>query len=731
MHARLLLAALLAATLGVPAGARTPAEHWPDYEIILWQRQSDAAYATLPRLGYSGAVVFGRHAGVDAAEARHDAVPLRAAGLRWYVENIATDFYSAYHRWEGHDRPVNARFLDLQRRYRENPRDPALLLREPSLSDTDWLARIRDRLAAHARVHAALAAPGRPLFLNLGDEPGIADLSAAWDFDWSPPALAGFRDWLRAEYGTLDALNAQWGAGFASWDAVLPETTDAALARGDGNHSSWSDMKAWMDLAFARAVAAGRDAVAATDPALLAGIAGGQAPGWGGWNYALLPHAVDVLETNDLGGNVAVAQGFNPGLVTLSTSFRADAREWHRLWRQVMRGMRGTIVWEEGDAVVAADGTPGPRGLASAERFAALRAGIPAQLLASEVEVGAVGILYAQQDFRLRWLLDRRADWQRDGASWAARGAEREHVEENAWRAALRRSLRALAQQGVTPRWLTPAMLAAGVPAALRVLILPHALALGDAEAAAVRDFAARGGVVVADAAEPGAFDARGRRRDQPALVGLPLQRPEILLRDPADAEAAPHQAFAALLRDAGAAAPDLHFDGPAVEMRSWRNGAVRLIGVQREVGADRLPVAQPGMATLALAAPVHARLLGGAPGMARAQRVAVQLDAVLPRVLVLSPAPLPKPVMEGEAPAFRFFLDGPSPAAAHVLRVELLDPEGAARPDRGWNLVLRGGAPADWSLPVGAANRPGTWTLRVTDLLGGERVERVLELRP
>src|SRR5262249_31688079 len=160
-----------------------------------------------------------------------------------------------------------------------------------------------------------------------GDEPGIADLSAAWDFDLSPASLAGFRAWLRSEYGTLAALNAQWGTDHAHWDAVQPETTDAALARTDGNLSAWSDFKAWMDIAFARAVAAGRAAVNEVDPALLAGIGGGQAPGWGGWDYGLLAHAVDVLETYDFGGNVVVAQGFNPGLVTLSTSFYADARE--------------------------------------------------------------------------------------------------------------------------------------------------------------------------------------------------------------------------------------------------------------------------------------------------------------------------------------------------------------------------------------------------------------------
>jgi hypothetical protein len=42
--------------------------------------------------------------------------PLLANDLRWYLENIATDFYSPYHKWSG-DRPVNWRFLEVKRPY--------------------------------------------------------------------------------------------------------------------------------------------------------------------------------------------------------------------------------------------------------------------------------------------------------------------------------------------------------------------------------------------------------------------------------------------------------------------------------------------------------------------------------------------------------------------------------------------------------------------------------------
>ncbi|MEU0598815.1 beta-galactosidase [Streptomyces sp. NPDC006393] len=46
-------------------------------------------------------------------------------------------------------------------------------------------------------------------------------------YDYGDEAAAAFRRWLRAKYGTLDALNAAWGTafwsqGYDSWDGVLP-----------------------------------------------------------------------------------------------------------------------------------------------------------------------------------------------------------------------------------------------------------------------------------------------------------------------------------------------------------------------------------------------------------------------------------------------------------------------------------------------------------------------------
>jgi hypothetical protein len=121
----------------------------------------------------------------------------------------------------------------------------------------------------------------RPLYFSLGDETGIADLSAFWDFDFSEPSLAAMRDWLKEHYASLDALNQEWGSAFAGWEQVMPMTTQEAIWRPGQNFAGWADFKEWMEVAFARAVKSGTAAIHAADPQAVAAIEGGQNRGLG------------------------------------------------------------------------------------------------------------------------------------------------------------------------------------------------------------------------------------------------------------------------------------------------------------------------------------------------------------------------------------------------------------------------------------------------------------------
>jgi hypothetical protein len=621
-----LLASLLVLAGPVAAHADTPAAGWSDYEAIIWQPGTAARAAGLRALGFTAGAVVADRTGNDAAGIAQRIAPLLASDLRWYVENIATDFYAPYHRWFP-DRPVTWLFDEVRRLHQADPSALAGFIRMPSLSDPVWLERIRQRLAAQVRVHG----PYRPLFYNLADEAGIADLAAFWDFDLSADSLAGFRDWLHTQYDDITALNREWGTDFATWEQVMPMLTDAALRRDDDNFSAWSDFKAWMDVAFSRAVRVGTEAVHAANPTALAGLEGTQPPGWGGYDYTLLAGAVDVMESYNGGNSIEIARAFNPGLVVLTTSFGQGPEEARNIWRHLLLGSRGLVVWDEG-GVVAPDGTPGPRGRFLASVLHELRGGIAARLIAATPEVDPVAILVSPPSFRVHWLLERRAD----GIAWEKRDSETEGGHATADRLALSRAVQLLTGLGVRPLFVSPVSLARGDLRATgtRVLVLPQSIALSDAEVAAIRDFVGTGGLVLADG-EPGLFDGHGRRRVSPALSGLSFRRPDVLATAPAAGDPTPFEAMAALLREAGIV-PGFSLtrdDGrlaPDVEVRTYRSGDVTILAL----------LAGESAATVTLSLPQSAwvRDLRRGGAAMHTDRLRLSLPADGPVLLALSP---------------------------------------------------------------------------------------------
>ena len=603
---------LLAVALWPGLAAAAPA--WEPYQVIMWQARTPGQLAGLRAMGFTAARVAATGGNVDRAGRE----AIQAVDLGYYLENVATDFYAPYHRYTA-GKPVTWAFDAAKARLRAG--DVTAFEREPGLLDAAWLARVRARLR-----DVAAAEPGA-LFVNLADESGVGDLAAAWDADTGAASLAGMRAWLQTQYATVEALNAQWGTAFPAWDSVVPELTDAALRRTDENYSAWSDFKAWTDVAFARAVRTGVEGVHEGRSGMRAALEGGQVPGWGGYDYALLAPSLDVMEIYDFGEALDLALAFNPALIPLRTSFGRGAAEAHASWRSVLHGGRGMIVWDEADDVAAPDGTPGPRGREIAAFAAALAPVFPA-LRDAAPDPDPVAILVDQESFRLTWLLDRRAS----DHDWAARDAEREY-DDNAWRASRRVLVQGLAETGVQPAFVSTAMVEAGrLPPGTKLLLLPHAIALSDAAVAGIRAFQAGGGTVLADT-EPGVFDGHGRRRATLPLPDVAHPQAVRLVGDPPDPEA-----LATVLRAAGAE-PRIRLLAPdgsvakGVEAR-WFKGAQ---GTVLALQAGR-PWGAPPSVTLEFAAPAPVSDLRRPGPPTVSARHDVALDGIEPRILLLPP---------------------------------------------------------------------------------------------
>jgi len=82
-------------------------------------------------------------------------------------------------------------------------KDPTLLVRKPSLTDPEELAKrhqeTRDRLTK--------LAPYKPLSGILADETALTSYTVAFDFDFHPANIAAFRKKLEARFKTVEAMN--------------------------------------------------------------------------------------------------------------------------------------------------------------------------------------------------------------------------------------------------------------------------------------------------------------------------------------------------------------------------------------------------------------------------------------------------------------------------------------------------------------------------------------------
>ena len=211
-------------------------------------------------------------------------------------------------------------------------------------------------------------------------------------------------------------------------------------------------------------------------PKAYAAITAAQTPGPGGYDYSLLSDAVDLIEPYDLGGNIDIIRSLNPKTVIVTTSFVGGEKQAHRIWRELIRGTRGLILWEDPDKkFLREDGSLDQRGREAAPYFDELRSGLGALIIGSSVAPGPVAILYSPASMHTQWILD----WQPKGDAWSRNGTSSAYSDNGV---NLFSSLAAHA--GIEHQIISPAMIEKGVlrSGRWRVLILPNILAMSSGE---------------------------------------------------------------------------------------------------------------------------------------------------------------------------------------------------------------------------------------------------------
>lgn len=614
---------------------------WGNYQTIIWQQRNATQYRTLRQLGVTAGMAYlgGKD---DIGDLDNQTAPLLASNLSWYIENIATDFYSAYHRAMG-DKPVNSRFAEAKSIYQANPDNLASQIRDPSLTDPYWLEKIG------VRLDNVVAAQGRyrPLFYNLADEPGIADLSVAWDFDFSQSSLKGFRQYLQDEYRSIPALNREWGSDFSAWNHVVPLTTRQAFRRTDGNFSAWADFKAWMDTAFADALRRGTASIHLADPRALSGIEGAQDSGWGGYDYSRLANSVDVIEIYDDAENMAALRSFDPEKILLTTSTVGAPNQVHDLWQKLTRGTRGAILWDPNSKLVREDGSATDLGKELGAVFSKIEGSLGRLVMSSKPSFDPVAILYSPASMRTSWLLD----WQPKGDAWSNSDADSDYDNPNAVRATMQDDLIALWHAAIAPRFLTDDAITQGelIRASYRVLVLPQSIALSSGAAGQIIAFVQRGGVLLAQG-QPGAYDQHSRRLARPSLADLfeaskatkGRRGNAVLLSEPDSGKSVARIAERFIPRwfdTFGGHRSDF-------EIHRWQNGDLSLFSVQRDLLSDDNPAQSQERALdesieLVLHRPFYVYDVRSGKNLGRTRKVRLDLDDVEPAFIAFSLNPL------------------------------------------------------------------------------------------
>lgn len=465
----------------------TPSAVWDDYQIIMYYPYDTPAQQWALR-----------DAGITAGQIQSSNTQKREGAARWlaydypyYCDQIATAFYAAYHTPA--QEPKEKALIDAKALYQKDRTSKAAFVRKPSLSDPQALAaavtRIQTAVASHMRA--------KPFLYAHTDEGGVADLVSAWDFDFSPVALDAMRKWLLARYGSLEAINTEWGTQFARIEDVVPFTTDEMMARGDDNLSPWADHRAFMNQAFADALLAGTRAGHEVDKDARLGLVGCQMPAaFGGYDYWLLSQVMDCIEPYNIGNNREIWRSLAPGKPAITTAFGFGDMEVWRLWYQALHGDQGIIIYDEKNQYLDASGKLTKMAADIAPTYRELTGGIVKQLHYMAQPPQQVAIHYSQPSITAQWMFESRPG----GGAWVNQGSGSERRRSPFLR--LRESWVKLIEDSQQPYgFVAYAQLENGAFAnsPARVLVLPQSVAMSAKECQAVRDFAARGGTVIAD----------------------------------------------------------------------------------------------------------------------------------------------------------------------------------------------------------------------------------------
>jgi len=377
-------------------------------------------------------------------------------------------------------------------------RDKKHLVRRPCFDDPEDRARLIETFKEHC---APQLANGGALDYCLGDEMSLSHYADYFDYCFHPSTLAKFREWLRAEYKTLAALNAEWDTSYRDWAEAMPLTYDEAKAAK--NPAPWADLRTYMEISLADFLAFVQKTLTELAPGSLISLSGTQSPVAGnGMDWWRMSRAVPLFHSYNTSNMCQARRCFSPWLCDepwFAGYWQEDPKlEW-KMWWCLFHNCSGVSGWYT-PIFFYPDMTYTTSGRQMRDHWRELSGGLWQQVRALQVEKPKVAVHYSQASIHATFL---------SGASKAV------HDAWNGW-------LRSLEDLTVSYDFVSYEQVENGEldRKQYRVLILPFSVALSDAEIAAVSRFVRAGNCVIADVC-PGVTDQHCKPRTGDSVAEL------------------------------------------------------------------------------------------------------------------------------------------------------------------------------------------------------------------
>ncbi|MGN0893201.1 MAG: beta-galactosidase, partial [Oligosphaeraceae bacterium] len=376
-------------------------------------------------------------------------------------------------------------------RYRGDiPSDP---VRNPCYSDPAFLQALRER------IHTAMTRQHYGFYgITLQEIADEAYLGRS--VCYSPFCLDAFRKRLQEDYGSLEALNREWETSFTTWGEVTPCQQEELPSQE--NLSRWQDHKLFMTAMYARNWVGGtREAIRQVVPESQAGLSGTQVPGLS-YDWAQLMKYIDCLSYYGGIQRKLVHDLAKPGFIAGEWTGYCLAYQVNefdqkaRLWDNLFLGSNfSSIFMGHG---MHGDLSPNPNMRLYSQGLKEIKKGADRLVLSAREIHQEVGVLYSQPSLF---------------AAMGGLGGNVWHNSQTGWAALL-------SDMKQPFRYVTYEELDQGVPAGLKVMVLPCSLALSTRALQNLRLFVEEGGTLLADFA-PAVADEHGKFQSRPEAEEL------------------------------------------------------------------------------------------------------------------------------------------------------------------------------------------------------------------